>query len=134
MDARQTVLLVDDDVDFVEANRIALEATGYQVLIAHDGEEGLALARANPVTLAVIDVMMRRPDEGFDLARRLRADARTRAIPLLMLTSVNREHRQQGLLPFSDRDRDDAYLPVDRFIDKPLPPRRLVQLVQETLA
>ncbi len=134
MTQQDTVLLVDDDLDFVEVNRSALEAAGYKVITAHDGEEGLRLARGNPIKVAVIDVMMKTPDEGFVLARQLRGDERTRQIPLLMLTSVNEEHRKQGLLTFSERDRDEAYLPVDRFIDKPVPPKRLVELVRETLA
>jgi len=129
-----TVLLVDDDVDFLEVNRTALEAAGYRVLTASDGEQGMKLACENPVSVAVLDVMMSTPDEGFQLARELRSDERTRRIPLLMLTSVNAENRARGLATFSDADRDDAYLPVDRFVEKPVRPDRLVDLVAQVLA
>jgi CheY-like chemotaxis protein len=135
MTAREnTVLLVDDDIDFVEVNRSALEAAGYHVIAAHDGAEALRLASQNPIKLAVIDVMMTTPEEGFELARKLRDDQRTRAVRLLMLTSVNQHNRKEGLLTFSDHDRDPSWLPVDRFIDKPVPPARLVELVREALA
>jgi CheY-like chemotaxis protein len=82
--------------------------------------------------VAVLDVMMTRPDEGFDLARTLRKDARTAGIPLLMLTSVNAANSERGLLfRLSDRDRDDMWLPVDRFVDKPVAPEKLLGLVRE---
>jgi CheY-like chemotaxis protein len=129
---RKTVLLVDDDVDLTEANRLALEGAGYDVVVAHDGQEGFARATQQHVDMAILDVIMTRPDEGFDLARTLRNDTRTAGIPLLMLTSVNAANSARGLLfRLSDRDRDEMWLPVDRFVDKPVPPERLLGLVRE---
>jgi CheY-like chemotaxis protein len=128
------VLLVDDDVDFVEVNRLALERAGFEVLTAYDGDEGMRRATAESVDVVVLDVMMRSPEEGFELARRLRGDRRTQKLPLVMLTSVNEVNRARGLFTFSDQDRDDTWLPVDRFLEKPFPPDRLVPTVQEVLA
>jgi two-component system, OmpR family, alkaline phosphatase synthesis response regulator PhoP len=128
------VLLVDDDVDFVEVNRLALEQAGFDVLTAFDGDEGMRRATTEPVDVVVLDVMMRTPEEGFELARRLRGDHRTEKLPLLMLTSVNEVNRARGLFTFSDLDRDSTWLPVDRFLEKPFPPDRLVPAVQEVLA
>lgn len=127
----KTVLLVDDDVDFLDANRMALEAAGFRVLLAHDGREGFSVASKNAVDVAVLDVMMTTPDEGFELARKLRSEQRTRKIPLIMLTAVNEDMRSRKLPTFSNRDRDDAWLPVDQFVEKPVAPRKLVTLVQE---
>ena len=56
---KSTVLLVDDDIDFVNANRAVLEAAGYEVIVAHNGGEGLKLARENRVDVAVLDVHIR---------------------------------------------------------------------------
>jgi len=128
------VLLVDDDVDFVEVNRMALEQAGFEVLTAYDGDEGMRRATTEQVDVVVLDVMMRSPEEGFELARRLRGDQRTEKLPLLMLTSVNEVNRARGLFTFSDLDRDPTWLPVDRFLEKPCPPDRLVPAVQEMLA
>lgn len=128
------VLLVDDDVDFVEVNRLALEKAGFKVLTAYDGDEGLRRAVSEPVDVVVLDVMMRTPEEGFDLARKLRGDKRTQKLPLVMLTSVNDINRARGLFTFSEADRDETWLPVDRFLEKPFPPDRLVPTVQEVLA
>ena len=133
MDAR-TVLLVDDDVDLLDINRITLEAAGFNVLTAENGDEAMRLAATNRVDVAVLDVMMTTPTEGFLLARAMRQDDRTKQIPLLMLTSVNAEHELQGSsFRFTDRDRDPQWLPVDRVVDKPVKPEDLVSIVR-TLA
>ena len=133
MDAK-TVLLVDDDLDLLEINRITLEAEGFNVLTAENGDQAMRIATTTPVDVAVLDVMMTTPTEGFLLARALRQDDRTKQIPLLMLTSVNAEQEAQGSsLRFTDRDRDPQWLPVDRFVDKPVKPEDLVTMVR-TLA
>ena len=133
MDAK-TVLLVDDDVDLLAINRITLEAEGFDVLTAENGDEAMRIATTTPVDVAVLDVMMTTPTEGFLLARAMRQDDRTKHIPLLMLTSVNAENEAQGSsLRFTDRDRDPQWLPVDRFVDKPVKPEDLVTMVR-TLA
>ena len=133
MDAK-TVLLVDDDVDLLAINRITLEAEGFDVLTAENGDEAMRIATTTPVDVAVLDVMMTTPTEGFLLARAMRQDDRTKHIPLLMLTSVNAEQEAQGSsLRFTDRDRDPQWLPVDRFVDKPVKPEDLVTMVR-TLA
>ena len=133
MDAK-TVLLVDDDVDLLDINRITLEAEGFTVLTAENGDEAMRIATSTRVDVAVLDVMMTTPTEGFLLARAMRQDDRTKHIPLLMLTSVNAEYEAQGSsFRFTDRDRDPQWLPVDRFVDKPVKPEDLVSMVR-TLA
>lgn len=134
MNAKKTVLLVDDDYDLLDINKMALEAAGFAVLTADNGDQGFEVASTAVVDVAVLDVMMDTPTEGFVLARRLREDTRTRHIPLLMLTAVNTENEAIGsFVRFTDRDRDPQWLPVDRFVDKPIKPEDLVTLVR-TLA
>jgi CheY-like chemotaxis protein len=133
MDAK-TVLLVDDDIDLLDINRITLEGEGFNVLTAENGEQAMQLATTTHVDVAVLDVMMTTPTEGFLLARALRQDERTKQIPLLMLTSINTEHEAKGSsFRITDRDKDPLWLPVDRFVDKPVKPEDLVSLVR-TLA
>ena len=133
MDAK-TVLLVDDDIDLLDINRITLEGEGFNVLTAENGEKAMQIATTTHVDVAVLDVMMTTPTEGFLLARALRQDERTKKIPLLMLTSINTEHEAQGSsFRITDRDKDPLWLPVDRFVDKPVKPEDLVSLVR-TLA
>lgn len=133
MDAK-TVLLVDDDIDLLDINRITLEGEGFNVLTAENGEQAMRIATATHVDVAVLDVMMTTPTEGFLLARALRQDERTKQIPLLMMTSINAEHEARGSsFRITDRDKDPLWLPVDRFVDKPVKPEDLVSLVR-TLA
>jgi CheY-like chemotaxis protein len=123
----QRVLLVDDDVDFLEVNRIALEGAGFAVVTAENGAQALQLAAETPLDAAVLDVMMTTPEEGFELARALRKHPKTRRLPLLMLTSVNAVNAAQGwMFRFSDQDRDEMWLPVDKFLDKPVKSEQLV--------
>ena len=131
MNARRTVLLVDDDYDLLDINKMTLEHAGFDVLTADNGQEGFRMASENTVDVAVLDVMMDTPTEGFTLARQLRQDERTKRIPLLMLTSVNTENEAIGsFVRFSDYDRDHEWLPVDRFVDKPIKPEDLVSIVR----
>lgn len=129
---KKTILLVDDDVDFIATNKMILEGAGYNVITAHNGVDGLKLATTRSPDVAILDVIMDTHDEGFVLARDLRKNDHTKKIPLVMLTSVNDVNRQQGhKFRFSDKDRDDMWLPIDRFVDKPVKPEALVAVVKE---
>jgi len=125
MDARK-VLLVDDDTDLVALNRVVLEKSGYVVVAAHTGRAGIEMARAEKPDVIVLDVMMTTNSEGFDVARALKGDEATRTIPLLMLTSVNRT------VPFRF-EPDPTFLPVDRFLEKPLSPEELLKQVRSVV-
>lgn len=126
-----TVLLIDDDVDFLDAHKAALEAQGFEVHIAHNGLEGMKTAQANHIDVAVLDVMMDTPDEGFNLARQLRKDKKTQDIALVMLTSVNEVNLGAGNnFTFSNRDLDNVWLPVDKFLDKPVKPDLLITTIR----
>ncbi len=119
------VLLIDDDADLVALNRGALEKHGYVVDAAYNGRQGIEKAKAAKPDAIVLDVMMSTNSEGFDTARALRKDAATKGIPLIMLTSVN------STVPF--KFEPDEFLPVDRFLEKPLRAEELVRHVGEML-
>ena len=125
---KKRVLLVDDDPDQVTAATVALELAGYDVLSASSGAEGLARARAERPDAIVLDVMMETMGAGFTLARTLRADADFDAVPLIMLTGVNREG------PGIRFGADEDWNPVDTFLDKPVTADRLVEEVDRALA
>jgi CheY-like chemotaxis protein len=131
---RFKVLLVDDDVDFVEVNRSALENAGFDVAAAYDGDEGMKEALQHHPDLIVLDVMMRTPDEGFELARRLRKEPRVEKTPLLMLTAINEINRARGMFSLSDLDRDETWLPIDRFLEKPIAAESLVSIAREMIS
>ena len=131
---KKTVLLVDDEVDLLDTYKAILEHEGFDVLTATGSAEAMKIATSNPIHVAVLDVMMETPTEGFELARAMRQNEKTKRIALLMLTAVNTHNEEIGsFVRFSDRDRDHTWLPVDRFMDKPISPQDLVATVR-TLA
>jgi DNA-binding response OmpR family regulator len=84
MEQRPTVLLVDDEESVQKVLTYPLEREGYRVVQARDGEEALALYRAEPVDLVVLDLMLPRLD-GLAVCRSLR-EARS-TVPIIMLTA-----------------------------------------------
>jgi two-component system phosphate regulon response regulator PhoB len=86
----ERILVVDDEEDILELVRYNLSAEGYAVAAAATGEEALDLARSGPVDLIVLDLMLPGID-GLDVARILKEDARTRTIPIIMLTAKGEE-------------------------------------------
>ena len=127
MNTERKVLLVDDDADLVAINEAVFAARGFAVDKAYNGGAGFDRARDGRPDVIVLDVMMSTNSEGFDLARRLRGDDATRGIPLIMVTSVN------STVPFTF-EPDGVFLPVDRFLEKPVPPETLVAEVEGILA
>jgi two-component system, OmpR family, alkaline phosphatase synthesis response regulator PhoP len=124
----KTILLVDDDRDFVEINRLALTKQGYQVITAHDGKAGIDAAVENNPDLIVLDVMMTSDTEGFHAAKAIREHPKLKNTPILMLTSI----REAMDLPFK-YEPDETWLPVTEFVEKPLPPAKLVEKVEALL-
>ncbi len=124
----KTILVIDDDIDLVEIIRVTLENEGYKVIDAQNGERGLARARQEQPDLLLLDVMMGDVDEGFQVAYQLRSDAATREIPILMLTAV----ADRTGFDF-DPDKDQEFLPVDEFLEKPISPRKLLDMVRKHL-
>ncbi len=87
-----TVLFVDDDDDDARfAYKLIATDEGMLVLLARDGQEAIALANVEMPDVIVLDVGLRSMDglDGFEVARRLRADQRTSTIPIVFLTGYN---------------------------------------------
>lgn len=126
------ILIIDDDLDIVEAVRLVLESVGHEVLEAHSGKEGLAMVEAEKPDLLILDVMMETHTEGFQMALKLRSPDPTskyaafKDIPILMLTAI---HSTTPLRFEPDID----YLPVDLFVDKPIEPEDLINKVNWVL-
>ncbi len=84
------VLIADDEADIVRFVEINLRLEGFEVVTAHDGEDALNKALEMLPDLILLDAMMPRKD-GYEVCARLRADARSARIPVIMLTAKSLE-------------------------------------------
>lgn len=123
------ILIIDDDPDITEAMKTVLENRGHEVRNAFDSTEGMERLREARPDLIILDVMMRTSQEGFELSRELKHNAQYKDIPILMLTAV----KQKTGLDFKPAVGDDAWLPVDEFLDKPVKPDMLLAKVEDLL-
>jgi len=122
------ILIVDDDADFRETCRMPLEAAGLEVSEADNADAGFRKVRADKPDLVILDVLMPSEYEGFDLARKIREELKRNDLPILMLSAVHDMKKP----PYRFAP-DAAHLPVDAFLDKPVPPETLVRKVREML-
>jgi DNA-binding response OmpR family regulator len=84
------ILIVDDEPDLLTVLRFGLEAAGFEVAQASDGEQGLALARQLVPDLMILDLMLPRLD-GFKVCRALKTDERCKGIPIFILSARSGE-------------------------------------------
>ena len=82
-----TILVVDDDAFITEMLQACLEDEGYQVVIAHNGQEGLACLKTAPVALVLCDFMMPVLD-GVQMCRTLQATPQYQAIPFVLMSAL----------------------------------------------
>lgn len=116
------ILVIDDERDVLEVVRSVLKTKGYSVRCAEGGEEGLRQAEAEKFDLFIIDLMMPRIS-GMELIKRLKANEKTRSVPIIVLSAVG-----------ADEDRPSDFwargLGVEEYIGKPFEPLDLLGRVE----
>ena len=116
------ILVVDDEPDAVELIRFNLNAAGYEVVTAENGEAAIKRARVTTPDLILLDIMLPEVD-GLEVCKILRRDPATSAIPIIMLTAKAAEiDRVLGL-----------ELGADDYVTKPFSPRELVLRIKSRL-
>ena len=123
------ILIIDDDPDITEAMKVVLQTRDYKVTSAASGGEGLKKVKIDNPDLVILDIMMEKGDTGFDVARELKNDPSTKNIPILMLTAI----KEKTGLDFTKEAGDEAWLPVDDYVEKPLKPEELLSKVEKLL-
>jgi len=121
------ILLVDDDQDLVEMNKTVLTQRGHNVTVAYSAAEARQAVSTQTPDLAVLDVMMENKTAGFELARQLHQ--LSAQMPMIMLTGIRKEMQ----LGYSF-EPDETWLPVSKFIEKPVNPRVLADEADKLLA
>jgi DNA-binding response OmpR family regulator len=96
-EVKQTILIVEDDLDVADMLNAYFRVQGYEILAANWGEEAVKLCQKKIPDLVILDIRL--PDiDGYEVARRLRNDRHSREIPIIFLTDKrNRQDRLQGL-------------------------------------
>jgi CheY-like chemotaxis protein len=122
---QKRILIVDDDRDFVEALAVFLEANGLAVSRAHDGNEGVTLARMDRPDLILMDIMMRERTEGFFTIHAIRSDPGLRNVPIFVLSSFC------SRLPDFEIPSSGGWLANDMFFAKPVDTSLLLEKIRQ---
>jgi DNA-binding response OmpR family regulator len=119
---KKRVLVVDDELDMLMVIKLRLEASGYEVVTATDGLEGLNTARRVKPDLIVLDVMLPKMN-GYKVSRFLKYDEEYKHIPIVMLTALaGEEDRSTGI-----------ETGANAYITKPFETQELVDTVRRFL-
>jgi len=116
------ILIVDDDRDFAEAVACFLEANQFTVFKAHDGKEGVKLAKLQRPNLILMDIMMNERTEGFFTIQEMRRDAELKNVPIFVISSFCTH------LPDLEIPQSGGWMAHDMFFSKPVD---LVQLLEQ---
>ena len=121
MSTKGDVLIIDDDPDFCEIARAALEADSFSVRCACNGPQGLDLMREKKPDLVFLDVIMVMPDEGVYVSEQIARDPKLNDVPVVMASSVA-DSAYARYFP------TDQPLHVHMFLDKPIPVHKLLDV------
>jgi len=119
---KERILIVDDEEDILELVRFHLAREGYQLTLAATGEEALKKTKLDAFDLIVLDLMLPGLD-GLEVAKALKADARTKRVPIVMLTAKGEDADVVSGLEIG----------ADDYITKPFSPRVLTARVKAVL-
>jgi CheY-like chemotaxis protein/MinD-like ATPase involved in chromosome partitioning or flagellar assembly len=120
--AAERILIVDDDMDSLKLVGLMLQKQGYEIIAANNGASGIEKATSGQPDLIILDIMM--PDiSGYEVARRLRSNPETAAIPILMFTAKT----------MVDDKVAGFEAGADDYITKPTHPAELVSRIKAAL-
>ena len=126
--AGKTVLLVDDDVDFLEQHKFGLESIGFKVVTGESQKEGAALIESEKYDLALFDLMMENDDSGFILS--YKSKKKYPDVPVIIATSVTNE---TGMQFDAVTDEAKSWVKADIMLDKDLRFEQLERAVNTLL-
>jgi DNA-binding response OmpR family regulator len=116
------ILIVDDEKDLVETLTFRLKSYGYEVISAHDGKDGLDMARSESPDLILLDLMLPKLD-GYKVCRMLKFDEKFKKIPIIMLTARSQE----------DDKKIGLETGANAYITKPFNPKSLLAKIEELI-
>lgn len=128
MDKMAKILIIDDDPNFVEATKAILESKSYKVVAAYDKNEGMEKINSEKPDLILLDIMMKKLDDGFTLCYKLKHDPELKKIPVLAISAITEETG----LKFSS-ETDGEYFEADDYVEKPVKTDDLLERIEKLL-
>ena len=123
-----TILIVDDDPDFLLQQKMLLEATGYTVIEASSRGEAETLLETEQPDAAIVDLMMEESDDGFTLC--YRAKKRYPNMPVIMVTGVVSE---TGMAFGAETSEEQNWVKADALLAKPVRPEQILNELERLL-
>lgn len=123
----KTILIVDDDEDFVESLSCFLEMHHFRVLKARNGAEGVRVARGEHPDLILMDVMMGERTEGFFTIQQIRHIKELKDSPIFVLSSLYSQIPEFGIT------LESSWLAHDDFLPKPVDMNQLLERIHERI-
>lgn len=127
MSDKKKILLVDDDLDLLEQNKILIESKGYEVITANSSKEGWEVFRKAKPDACVIDLIMEEYDSGFVLCHRIKKDEHGKDIPVFILTSATYD---TGFKFGASTNEEKEWINADELINKPVVIDEFVQKLE----
>jgi len=122
------ILVVEDEIDILEAHKVVLEHNHYEVLTATNVGVARELLEKQSIDLILLDVMMEKDSDGFNFAQYVKGSKKYKHIPIVMATAVNKRTKFMF-----DLEKDGDFLPVEKFMDKPIDPDDLIATIRGLL-
>lgn len=124
----QKILLIDDDTSLVTATKSILESEGYEVEAAYDKAEALEKIDRLKPDLVLLDIMMEKLTDGFDICYKLKHDPEMKKVPVLVVSAIT----EKTGFRFSPA-ADGEYFEADGYMEKPVKPSDLLEQVKKLL-
>lgn len=121
------ILLVDDDIDLLEQNKLLFESKGFTVITAESGEEGWnKFGEENPDAV-IVDLIMEQHDSGFVLCHKIKRTTKGEETPVFILTSAAYD---TGFKFSASTSEEKEWLKCDGIIDKPVVVSELIEKLE----
>jgi CheY-like chemotaxis protein len=130
MSSKKKVLLLDDDLDFLEMNKQILETRGYEVVCSSDPHEALKMMEKERPDLVVTDLMMKSLDSGFSFSRQIKEDPRFVNIPVIIVTAIGSQ-RGFDFIPRTPEELKAMH--AEAYFDKPVALEVFIAKVEELI-
>jgi DNA-binding response OmpR family regulator len=122
------ILDIDDDQDVLTARKLVLEHDGFEVIQTTNIVVAREILENESIDLIILDVMMQKDSDGFNFAQHIKMNEKFKEIPIIMVTAVSQR------TPFKfDPETDGTFLPVEKFLEKPVDPDLLIATIKGLL-